>query len=602
MVCQNPNCSSQGQAHPNCRCGPAQNYAQGGSVLGFCEGGQEHSPGCNYSKGGSVNIDLKKFKKVGQTKTHTIMEHPEGHTIHILHSSLSNEHKKDAKGLKMSQGGKIDYSAARKQQEEVYKRANPPPAPTPVPVTDPDNEKKFHEAAHFADGGMLGEMRQEAGVADPSQPFSTPASTEELPEQQIFSPEVASEVQPMPEMASNTEMVSSQREALDKGVGNKLAGVTGKAQEDQKVAQENAGSIGTAIKDLSKLSMQHQEISNKIQTERQAFNEDLQLHMKEDPDRYINKMPSGQKLLTAIGMGLSSIGSAITGQPNQVVTFINNQIQHDVEAQRNDKSNQFNLYKANLQYLGDQDAALKMTQAMTMDALALKAQQAAAKHPGIASQAQGFIGDLQMDSAAKWKELEDREIVRRAAGGGEEAAVQANLTQLRAINPGAAKDLESRYVPGVGVGSIAVPQEIRKDLTARNTLQKQLQELRQYAVEHEGSFDPAVIKKGHALALQVQDAYRTGNNQGVFKPAEAEFVRGVISDNPTAFFRKLRTDPSYEAALKTNESILNGMKQSYGLPTSEGASLSPEKQQAAAWLKANPNDPRAETVRKLLNK
>lgn len=90
-----------------------------------------------------MKIDLKHFKKVGQTRTHTIMEHPEGHTIHIAHASLTPEHKRDAKNLHMADGGKV---------------------PVPGPKLDQTEVKKFIKGTGFSEGGEVDPM------AEPKEP------------------------------------------------------------------------------------------------------------------------------------------------------------------------------------------------------------------------------------------------------------------------------------------------------------------------------------------------------------------------------------------------------------------------------------------------
>ncbi len=55
LPCQNPNCKSYGQPHPNCKCHGG--FAEGGDVS-FCSSANNHEAGCEYFKdGGDVSAD-----------------------------------------------------------------------------------------------------------------------------------------------------------------------------------------------------------------------------------------------------------------------------------------------------------------------------------------------------------------------------------------------------------------------------------------------------------------------------------------------------------------------------------------------------------------
>lgn len=53
-----------------------------------------------------------------------------------------------------------------------------------------------------------------------------------------------------------------------------------------------------------------------------------------DPQKYWNSRNTGQKVLAGIGMFLSGIGSGLAGGPNQAIGVINNAIDRDIDAQK----------------------------------------------------------------------------------------------------------------------------------------------------------------------------------------------------------------------------------------------------------------------------
>ncbi len=56
LPCKNPNCHSEGQPHPNCRC-YAPGMAEGGEVGHYCDSGNAHDEGCQYYVEGGEMID-----------------------------------------------------------------------------------------------------------------------------------------------------------------------------------------------------------------------------------------------------------------------------------------------------------------------------------------------------------------------------------------------------------------------------------------------------------------------------------------------------------------------------------------------------------------
>lgn len=70
FVCSNPNCSSYGKSHPNCRCeGPGQpdpddhysSYASGGAVH-YCSHSKAHEPNCEHYAEGGIVRDNQEFE------------------------------------------------------------------------------------------------------------------------------------------------------------------------------------------------------------------------------------------------------------------------------------------------------------------------------------------------------------------------------------------------------------------------------------------------------------------------------------------------------------------------------------------------------------
>jgi hypothetical protein len=154
------------------------------------------------------------------------------------------------------------------------------------------------------------------------------------------------------------------------------------------------------------------------------------------------------------------------------------------------------------------------------------------------------------------------------------------LNVLRMVDPAQAKEVEGRYVPGMGLATIPVPEGVRAQLIERNTLNTNLQQLMQFQKKYggtlEGIADIGIRQQGEALVKQVQDQYRRANQQGVFKPAEAAFVNSVIADSPSALFSKYTKLPGYKMALTINQGNLNQLKSAYGFRTPAPTQMGPQ--------------------------
>lgn len=70
-------------------------------------------------------LDLSKFKKVRVEKLHTILRHPDGHEIKVLHNALSPKIKQQLDAVHMSEGGQVGEDAALKEnyKTEGFKQA-----------------------------------------------------------------------------------------------------------------------------------------------------------------------------------------------------------------------------------------------------------------------------------------------------------------------------------------------------------------------------------------------------------------------------------------------------------------------------------------------
>ncbi len=374
----------------------------------------------------------------------------------------------------------------------------------------------------------------------------------------------------------------------------------GLAQQRQAQTNVSSQSQQALQQEQQGLQEQHQALLNNVSemnTHLQHTADDL-MTKKIDFNKVWHEKLTGNKILAGIGMMLSGLGSGLTGQPNMALAQINKEIDRDIEAQKQQGENKKTALNTYNQIYHNKELAaqaLKLNlQAMTL----AKINEITAGQGGLEAKAQEnlmkaqYLPEMQqkvMQFAAQ-KMMLDRAIGQpqgntQMTGGkpgnsvnatpvsnSQSQAPQANdqtgdyLKYLRVFNAPAAKELEARYLPGIGEAQVPLAKEDRDEITGRVDLDKKLSDLDSFARQHSGTvLDRETVNRGAAMARLAQDAYRRANKQGVFREAEKDFVDKIISDDPTAFFNKYRKSPGYQAAIHDNRNTLATKLQSVGI-------------------------------------
>lgn len=288
-----------------------------------------------------MNLDLSKFKKIGSSKTHTIMQHPDGHTIHISHEAIKPAVKKDLKGLpdKFADGGEVD-------------------------------------------GPAMGANAAIAGNEDLAGNNSTvPMSPDQISQMQLHNPVD-------PSQQPNTVPTQSPEGAYADVPGYKEAakGIFQNQSAQSDLAQQNANILKEAGNKEASATQEFQKGMQEKMKTIQDVSKDIQ-DSKIDPHHYVENMSSRQKIMTAIGFVLGGIGSGLAHQENMASKFFNDQINRDVEAQKANIGNKHNLLSALERQYGDSMVAENMFKAIRANGVANQLQQAAASSGDLQAQA-----------------------------------------------------------------------------------------------------------------------------------------------------------------------------------------------------------------------
>lgn len=448
----------------------------------------------------SFKFDAKKFKKVGGDKDHTILQHAEGHTLHVAHKALSPDHRAMLQAIPMSDGGEVkkpedsnmdkgmksirdafgpkqpkpkpapqtqpmaDGGPVKPIEETLQEAGVPPlaaqaeaaPSPDSMPQVDPiaaqkqalynqqvsamkpdvvggmstqqvqpgeqfgakgeqpetfnadawkkaEDKFKADEDTRTAQGQQIAAkateenaVRQRAGLAPlPLPPGAVPAA-DRTPQGQI----PATGQPEAPKSPTDPYGTEAYYNAYTKGLGEQKAGMQQQALAEQQQGKNTADLLAHQVEQQNQQVATFQSHVAELNKEREAFIKDVQ-NSHIDPEHYMSSMDTGGKISTAIGLILGGLGGGLSGGGgNQALTFLNSQIDRDVNAQKAELGKKENLLSANMKQFGNLRDATDMTRVMQMDVISNQMKQEAAKAQGPLAKARLLQAAGQLDQQA----------------------------------------------------------------------------------------------------------------------------------------------------------------------------------------------------------
>lgn len=542
-------------------------------------------------------LSLANMKKISEDKDSATFKHKDGHTIKIATKALSPAMKKELSKLPhFDEGGSTgvppylapnavpDSLAPSAPQPESSEQAasaddSPPkllPDGTPVPQVAPSTGVP----ANAADVAL-----KSAGLTpapnDPSQPPSAPA-------------------QPAPNDDDDSEDEAPQpKAAAPKRTPQQVQIDTKKelSEEDQKWQQDLANGHITP------------------QTYQSMF---------------ANKGTLG-KIGTLFGLMVGGAGAGLTHQPNAILEMMNNTIKQDLDAQMQSKTNaqnmlritqQHDMNKAQINHLNAAtEAQSYMTANMRMNRIGLQhlveANQKLA--PGSPARIAGDNALALMFQSVNNENsrLEDRMAAAAAISNfgtqqsgapnnSEQNFQQQNRTLRAAGYDKIANDREDKHFSSSGVqgqASVNLTSADRDSINSGIEFDQKLHRFMDWTKGHSGDLNPTDRNAGQALASELQGAYRQATHGGVYKEGEQNFISKLIDSDPTKFFNEIRVMPQLRAIAGENQSRVNQLVKSKGFQGYTGAgqaAAASNNASAQSWARANPNDPRAAKILKVL--
>lgn len=380
------------------------------------------------------------------------------------------------------------------------------------------------------------------------------------------------------------------------GYEDQLKGLDEQYKAEKEMAALKARDLQTAVAQQQKSLGYLEQAKQDYQNEWNKLSKEIS-DGKINPDDY---WKTHSKVGTAIGLIIAGFNP--TSRPNAAAELLQHQMDQNLQAQLANLNSKHNLIAAATQKYGNLRSGIEAAQILQTQMLSHKLDLAAAQaaDPMARAKMLQLSGQLKLQAAPQIMRFN---VMQGAMKAQQDGNAGHYLQAMRFVDPAMAKEMEARFVPdgaNPNKGDFAVvpiPEKAREEMIARSELQNQVHNLREWAKANEGKLqisDPAAVNYGKALAASVQDAYRRANGQGVFKESESDFVKGIVHDDPTSFFNKLRVDPKYKALEDSNLMELNGVRRGYGLPP-KGAEmvLSPQEQQLVELARKMPNSPKA---------
>lgn len=327
---------------------------------------------------------------------------------------------------------------------------------------------------------------------------------------------MVSEAKPAPQQEAPP--VNPNSPSFQKGYEQTMGGIKATATAMQALGDKQAADRQEQVKNNQIILDTHQKNIANLEKERQAYMKDIKDGFI-DPNKY---WENHSRVAASIGMLLAGL----SGSPTAGVDILNNEINRSIEAQKANLGAKHNLLSATLAQFGNVRDAENMTRALMQDSLSNQLGLAAAQSTGplAKANAQQLMGQLTMDAGMKMQQIGAAQTVRQLADSGNENLFVAGMNKAQAFAPDAYKDLQSKYLPGIGVARVPVPAGDRETIQGFTEFGKDL--------DRAIAFQDRMGKTGAWTPANKAEALRLNRSLAVEMPAK---LAGLKRLNPEEY-------------------------------------------------------------------
>lgn len=545
--CINPSCKSFGRSHPNCRC-----YGGGHAKEGM------------FAKGGEVK--------------HFCMD-----------------------GDKSHQQGCEYFAAGGMALDDM---SNEVPA---ADDTSPTYNSMLASEEQQPGAGLVGQNPQERALADYEK-----AQTAKVNPQALSNFELA---QASGNKVGNPDQLQANNNSLgpnkmQDSIPTPIGGTEGQhASAPEELTPEQAPPPQKAAP-VQKFMAHKQATKQQLDQEAQTFEHDLNsghITPQTYSDLFHSKNSLGQ-IGTIFGLLVGGAGSALAGQPNNLIEMWNKVITNDLDAQKASVTNKQNFYKINQQDLMNKaqikeinaDTATKsyaLAQAqMLQTTFHSMADKAAKLPPGPEKQktemALNALYPLMKDKINNINDLASGAVgyFNALSGGagngvpGDESGFQKQQMMKRMMGGAEGEKMaqlaEARHLPGIGgQADRDIPEDKRNSVLAMNVLDNKIQDLLSFAKAHKGTISPAQRAVGEQKAHELMNFYNNSIQGGVLTEGRLKWLDEQVKKNPTSVFQDiLGNNARLEEIKNSNSTRRDLMLQQLGFKGAPKSAQAPEIQ------------------------
>jgi hypothetical protein len=425
-------------------------------------------------------FDLSKFNKIKEDKDSTTLKHKtEDHEIRIVHAYIPKIRREQLKRLKLAEGGEAELK--HKEREEARDAPLKPAGTlenyhekgknTPIGQMNRENDlKKFKRSKGpniqgLADGGEVDDNKDNSDQDQQQSPAATHITINAAPASQ-GPPPTPVNTAAQDYQANAVKVQQPQVQANQPNVDANGQPLPGVQEKNVQTTANNQANIDTSAAQAQ--AANETAYQKAIAQQQQVVNDRLQYMANhvDDFKNFINQNPveaDRRSIGSKVGNAFAIALSGVNGKGNPALDFLNNQLNRDFQAQKENVNNQNNILSAYERLYGRGVEADASTKATLLDLYDHKNKQTAAMlgTPQAQVNAQKISNDL---TTQKQKALQDAASQISALPGGHGGSAQPQSGNTGAMNgrpssPGATGDWSDNAQAMTQPGGMQKPGE-----------------------------------------------------------------------------------------------------------------------------------------------
>ncbi len=249
-----------------------------------------------------------------------------------------------------------------------------------------------------------------------------------------------------------------------------------------------------------------------------------------DPKRLFENQSTLSKILRIGGLIAGGLGAGASGGRNLAAEALQKQVEQDVDAQKANSANKMNLYKMNLDATHNGEEARNMTVNQLLAAGTAQIAQNLAP-----LQAQELTQNIKLKTqevAANAYKAKIMQRLQNTPSDGTEANHIQRMNDTQYVSPEMYKDMESKYIPGIGVARTAVIPADRQGLIDLQEAQASVARAKKFQ-DDLGSvpaYTPTLRRQGQDISTDLTNVANKLDKFGRMNPEVMKMLKGIAGD------------------------------------------------------------------------